>query len=161
MSSYLPWLLGLLVLGMMAYPILQFMPTERQKRQIKMRQEAYTKGLTVKLRPLDLPKELTDSYRHMNSCVAYQLAVPTVFTKSHTALRSNNDESQWFWVGDRPQPALMQQLLDEYNKLPNVIKAVQHNAAGHSLFWQEQVDSMSIEEVAETLKHFETLFSRN
>lgn len=161
MNDYLPWILGLLGLGMMAYPIIQFMPSDRQKLQIKLRQQAYEKGLQVKLKSIDLPKELKDSYRNLDACVAYHLSAPSVFTKTHTALRSNNDTTQWFWVGQRPKPALMQQLLDEYEKLPIVIKAVQHNAAGHSLFWQEQVDVMSIDEVASTLARLDKLFSTN
>lgn len=159
MSDYLPWILGLLGLGMMAYPIIQFMPSDRQKLQIKLRQEAYEKGLQVKLKAIELPKELKDSYRNLDACVAYHLSVPSVFKKTHTALRSNNDESQWFWIDNRPKPALLEQLLAEYEKLPTVIKAVQHTAAGHSLYWQEQVAAMSIDEVASTLKHLDTLFS--
>ena len=60
MTEYLPWAFALLVFGMMAWPIMQLMPTDAQKRRIAIRQQAVDAGLSVSLEKIHLPDALAD-----------------------------------------------------------------------------------------------------
>lgn len=161
MTEYLPWLFILLVFGMMAWPIMQLMPTDAQKARIASRQQASQAGLIVSLEKIPLPEALADSYRHLDSAVCYRLEHHTGLHKRLIALRSKRDPEQWFWLeGLRPETRLLEPLLEHYQHLPQAIVAVEHRPNGHGIYWHEQQSQLNAEQIKALLKPYQALFNR-
>jgi hypothetical protein len=145
---------------MMAYPILQIVPSAQQKRQIAFRQAALAKGINIQIRQPELPAVLADQYPDIRHCAAYFKPAKSVLEKNYIALRSNTDK-QWFWLNDqRPPAALMPKMLAMYAEVPEFCLALEQNAAGSTLFL---LDSLELEKTAlldETLNKLNTLISQ-
>ena len=160
MTEYLPWFFALLVFGMMAWPIMQLMPTDAQKRRIAIRQQAADAGLTVSLEKIHLPEALAESYRHLDNAINYRLEHRTGLRKRLIAIRSNRDKSQWFWLeGLRPDTHLLERLLEQYQQLPLCIDAIEHGPNGHSVFWHEQSAKLSAEQIKALLEPYQSVFA--
>lgn len=159
MTEYLPWLFVLLVFGMMAWPILQLMPSDGQKRRVVIRQQAKDAGLVVSIEKIKLPEALADSYRHLDNAVNYRLEQRTGLRKRLIAIRSNRDKSQWFWLeGLRPETHLIEPLLEQYQRLPTCIDAIEHGPNGHSIFWLEQSAQLNVTEIKALLQPCQAIF---
>lgn len=160
MTEYLPWAFALLVFGMMAWPIMQLMPTDAQKRRIAIRQQAVDAGLSVSLEKIHLPDALAESYRHLETAVNYRLEQHTGLRKRLIAIRSNRDKSQWFWLeGLRPDTGLIENLLEQYQQLPLCVDAIEHGPRGHSIFWHEQTAQLSAPEIKALLEPYKSVFN--
>lgn len=134
MMAYIGWIIALLVLGMLAYPILQIIPSEGQKRQVAFRQAAMHKGLLVQIRQPEIPAELASQYPAINHCAGYFKPCSSNLRQTIVALRSNNDR-EWFWINNRrPPAAIMARLLALYADAPDFCHAIEQSAAGTTLF---------------------------
>ena len=144
MMAYVGWVIALLVLGMLAYPILQLVPSEGQKRQVAFRQAALRKGINIQIRQPEMPPELASQYPDMHRCAAYFKPCNSSLNQAFVAVRSNNDR-EWFWINDRRPPAsMMARLLPAYESVPGFCQAIEQSQAGTALFL---IDNLPLEQV--------------
>ena len=151
MMAYIGWIIALLVLGMLAYPILQIIPSEGQKRQIAFRQAAMRKGINIQIRHPEMPAELATQYPDMNRCAAYFKPCDSTLTQAFVAVRSNTDK-EWFWINDRrPPAAMMTRMLPAYQEVPDFCLAIEQSQAGTTLFLLDSLPVEQIEALENTL----------
>lgn len=158
--AYIGWIIAIIVIGMMAYPILQIIPNDQQKRQVAFRQAAMQRGLHIQIRHPELPPALTDEYSSVTRCAAYFKPAQTTLASLYTALRSNND-NEWFWLNDRRPPAeTLSRMLVLYKELPGYCLAVEQNAAGTTLFLIDSLPVDRIDELENALDKLNMLISQ-
>lgn len=139
MSVWISAAIILLAMGMVAWPILQMMPTERQKEQIKLRQEAGKLGYQIRFKHVDLPSEIADQNARINRMPLYVIPkkLPALSSKQFLAVRSETTQS-WFWPSaDKPSAAMCETLNELYLNLPKQVLAVEHDGAGTGVFYTE------------------------
>lgn len=159
MQNYIPWILAIIVFGMLSYPILQIVPSKEQKIRIKLRQYALIKGMKVQVRHVALPTEIENTHRELCNTVAYQLPVINDRLGTSLAIRSLNNSNEWFWPDqNRPKTCYIEKLLELYQGLPDYILAVEHSPCGHSFFWHEHGTEETIDKIKHNLQEFEQVF---
>ncbi len=142
----------LITLGMMAYPLLQFMPTDREKHQQQLRQEALKQGLQVQIRSPDIDDGLKETYASLKNTVAYFLPKETHLPGTYCAVRSINHTGRWFWTHNKqPDGKILEQLQSILAELPDDFKAIEIGRAGVAVFWCESNDNLSIKRIKEWL----------
>ena len=136
--NWLPWLILVVVLGMLAYPIIMIVPSARQKQLMALRISATQHGIAVQIRSPILPARLKDHYRQLANGVAYALPChDSCLTGSYTALRSSHS-GDWFWPDQqRPPVTLLPALLAQYQQLPDYCLAVEQGPAGSAVYVRE------------------------
>lgn len=136
--NWVPWLILVIVMGMLAYPIMMIVPTKGQKRLIALRSAVASQGIEIEVRNPKLAPELRSDYAHMERCVAYRLrCFDTVLNQNFIALRGNHS-GDWFWLNKtRPPARLVEKLLPVYRDLPDYCKAVEQGPSGSAVFVRE------------------------
>ncbi len=158
--DYIGWVVAALAIGMVAWPILHIIPSPAQKKQIAFRSKARELGIEVQIRQPTLPPELDNQYQPLRLSVGYFLVDhDSRLDKSYTALRSQNDDNEWFWLGARPHIEQMPHLLSAYRQLPRYVQAVEQHGAGSTLFWREHGDISGIETIHENLTNLNKLIN--
>ena len=110
------------------------------------------------MRQPQLPPQLENQYTPLRLSVAYFLIDhDSRLTHTYTALRSQNDDKEWFWLTQRPNIEHISDLLSAYQQLPLYVQAVEHNSAGTSVFWREHGELENIDEVHRQLKSLNLL----
>jgi len=146
----------LICLGMGIYPILQLAPNDRQKKVQKLRQAAFSKGYRVDVRTPDMPEQLSKQYNFAGH-VLYRIESVNLPTRSILAIKSSSS-GEWFWVNTQPPVALMDALKTLYQSLPENIKAVEHNAMGSGVYWNEFGDEALLDNYQSVLQEMNLLF---
>lgn len=164
MGGYIGWIIALVVLGMLAYPILQLVPSKRQRLQVQLRQLATQKGIRIQISQPQIPAALAGQYDDLRFCVAYLLPLPPQqhcrLQQSYLALRSHNEENGWFWPNQqRPEARLMEAMLEAYRQLPGSCQAVSQGSAGSAIYWRENGDAKTISELHQQLQALNQLIS--
>lgn len=128
--------LMVLIGGMMAWPIVLLKPTSAQKQRIALRQQVSQLGITLQMRPVQLPDSLQQQYSSLGHCVGYSRPLASSLLDSrYIALRSQQRNNDWFWINQKRPPAvLMQAMLDYYATLPDYCLAVEQSSSGSTLF---------------------------
>ena len=158
--AYLGWIIGAIVIGMMAFPILQFIPNEKQKRQMAFRQAALRKGINIQMRHPELPKALALEYEGLAQCTAYFKPQQSSLNANYVAVRSNNSE-EWFWINERrPPAAMMAKMLHLYAELPHFCEAIEQNASGSTVFLHDYIEPEMVELLENTLNKLNVLISQ-
>lgn len=135
------WISAILVIGTMAYPFLQILPSKNQQLQIAFRQEAKKMGLHIHMRPPVLAPELQNEYSHLNGSIAYSKSCLSTLNQSYIAVRSNT-ANEWFWLNhQRPPAVLMNKCLLSYANLPAFCLAVEQNALGSTIFMYDALET--------------------
>lgn len=156
MMAYIGWIIALLVLGMLAYPILQIIPSEGQKRQVAFRQAAMRKNIRIQIRHPEMAEGLASQYPDLNRCAAYFKPCESPLNQAFVAVRSNTDQ-EWFWINDRrPPAAMMNRMLQAYREVPDFCLAIEQSQAGSTLFL---LDSLPLEKVDAVEKALDRLNS--
>ena len=143
--------IALLCMGMAAWPIMQLIPSERQKQIIALRQLASRLGFTVEIKPAELPDALAKQYP-LQGCALYVLQQKQS-RLPHTpllALRSKRDDT-WFWLDKNPPAALIEPLQMAYQALPANIVALQHQSHGTGVYFDERGDQQLLESLKQQL----------
>jgi hypothetical protein len=158
--AYLGWIIGAIVLGMMTFPVLQFVPSKNQKRQMAFRQAALRKGINIQMRHPDLPKALASEYPELERCTAYFKPQPSTLNANYVAVRSNNGE-EWFWINERrPPAAMMAKMLHLYAELPRFCEAIEQNSSGSTVFLHDHIELNMIVPLENTLNKLNVLISQ-
>ncbi len=151
-------LIVILLILIAAGPIMWLRPTPLQKKQIRLRQLAMSKGLKVELRP---PPGEANRDESNFGWVAYTLARAPESAKGKkprqwTLFRSGyehelNYHGIWRWLGDKKYllGGGVPQLLDN---LPESIVALSINPGGGTAFWREQGDEAEVLAIELALK---------
>lgn len=157
--GYIEWIIATVVLGMLVYPVLQMVPSEKQKRQIALRQAAMAKGIRVQIRHPKLIQTQFNEHPEILRSVAYHLPVKeTCLKKYFTAVRSAKDSEGWFWInGIRPPAATMLEMLPIYNTMPSYCLAIEQSPHGSTLFFLDTLQSCDVDEILTSLEKLNTL----
>jgi hypothetical protein len=150
--NYLGWLLLIVVLGLITYPIVLLVPSKQQKQLMTLRQAAIGRGLRIQIRPPKLPDALQSQYPDLPRTAAYLLPEPhSRLTTRYLAVRSNQPD-EWFWLDkNRPPAALMQAMLDLYKTLPDYCLAVEQGNQGSALFVRERFGEQELDKLCQLL----------
>ena len=143
--------IALLCIGMAAWPIMQLIPSERQKEIIAIRQLAMRLGFKVEIKQPDLPKALEQQF--IFSGKALYLIAQKQKQLNHTpllALRSKHS-GEWFWLENNPPARLIEPLQKAYQKLPDSIFAVEHQSYGTGVYFNERGDEAALEQLKQTI----------
>ena len=151
------WIITAVVLGMLAYPILQIIPSAAQKRQMLLRQAAQQKGLRIQTRPPKLPDALASQYPQLMTCVGYCLPLTQATHATTTLAIRGHDTDTWLWLHEQPSSTQMAAQLHRYQALPTFILAVAQSPLGSTIFWQERGDVTLIDGVHNQLQQLNNL----
>jgi len=172
------YLLIFFVLAMIIAPLLNFLPTARQKHQIKLRDKALALGMQVQLAtiPVAQSQELTKANAYLlrnkkpvNNGVAYRLrrSEKALIAFKHQAAvrvgrtanaRASNtvgatDQYSWFWFNQRQQPEKqIETLLACFDKFPEDVQVIESSAIATMVYWQENADIEAVETIQTQLQ---------
>jgi len=147
------WIIAivLLVAGSIVYPLLQIIPSKKQKQQMVFRQAAQKRGLKIQMRHPTLPHALINEYSHLSQTVGYSKMCEAKLHQSFVALKSNTP-NEWFWINNQRPPAnLIKPLLNSFEALPRFCFAVEQNGLGSTVFIKDALDIESLDELDKAL----------
>ena len=156
--SWLPWAIAAIVIGMLAFPILQIIPSHKQRAVIKLRQLAIGHSIKVNLRQPNIDKNLFHNYPELSHTVAYSLPIESQLRSSHQAIRSA--EHGWLWQKPLPTAKIMQQINDLEANIPDFIQALEITSAGSTIFWNEHGDNETIDGILKVLSELNQLIEK-
>lgn len=138
--------LTVLILGLVLTPLMQLMPTKRQKRLSGLRQRAVQAGWLIKwVAKPELGTEAGKNARKVANAFIYHLsrqvsdsAAPTKSWPIFNFGRSRQNAGEWFcFYGKRPPALLLEQVNEQLRQLPLSVDVLESNAAGLGVFWDE------------------------
>ena len=144
-----------LAIGLVAYPLLQLKPSRHQQHIMHLRQQALRAGLSVEVRAPMIDSALTINYPTLSQCVAYCLKHSSDTSDTILTIRHHTTQ-QWRWVDERPPPSRMTALLEAYDRLPNMIRAVEHSPQGCAVFLVES-PTVSVSTIEDSLQIIATV----
>lgn len=160
MSQLLILLLIVIAMGVVLYPVMQLMPSGRQRQQQKLREVALKAGIQIKIRQPELPEALIATYKGIHDTVAYSLGYfeDHCIDGTFTALRSQLSDNQWIWLNDRfPGGDLLTRIQPLLADLPAFIRAIELAPHQVSIFWNECGEARDIEVIREQLENLHQL----
>lgn len=159
--SFLVWIIAAVCIGMIAYPLMQIVPSGQQKQQIALRQYAMTKGLKVQIKKPDLPKEMQQQIDALMRCVSYfKAADNNALSSTYLAVRTQYHDD-WYWLdGRRPEAEVLANILEYFQSIPDFIPAIELSRAGSSLYWAEQGSNDDIDEIVHILSNLNSKLSK-
>lgn len=161
MQDYIGWIIGAIVLGMAAWPIMHIVPSAAQKRQIAFRIKAQSLGMQVQLRRTKLPQELKSQYQHIETATCYFLPeLDSELDGTFTAIRSQNAHREWFWIHQHPTAQWINKMLVIYDALPDNILAVEQSRNGSAIYWYEKGELEAVTDVFERLQEMNKILIR-
>lgn len=124
-----------LIFGMMAWPIVLLKPNSRQQQLIKQRAAIAKLGISFKVTPPKLPDNQNQEYATLARSMGFHLDIAnSVLDSRFTAVRSQYS-GEWLWINQkRPQAALMQAMLQQYQQLPDCVLAVEQGPTGSTIY---------------------------
>lgn len=162
MSDYIGWIIAALSMGMVAWPILQMVPSAAQKRQMAFRTHAKGLGIHIQMRRPELPPQLTGQYQQLIGCVAYHLPdFDSQLNGTYTALRSQNEKGQWFWVHARPHVSWLEKMLPAYQAIADNVLAIEQSRAGTTIFWRETGEVEAVDAIFQQLESLNQLITHH
>lgn len=157
--EHIEWIIAVMVFAMLVYPIIQMIPSEKQKRQVALRQTAMAKGIRVQVRYPKLIQNYINEHPEILRSVAYFLPVKeTSLDKKCIAVKSDTDPEGWFWLdGIRPHPSIMLEMLPLYRTMPDYCLAIEQGPHGSAIFLLDTLKTCNIEEIFTSLEELNAL----
>jgi len=151
--EHIELIIAVMVFAMLVYPIMQMIPSEKQKRQVALRQAAMAKEIRVQVRYPRLTQSYINDHPEFLRTVAYFLQVKkTRLDKKFTAIKSDSDPEGWFWLdGIRPHPSVMLEMLPIYRNLPDYCLAVEQGPHGSAVFFADTHQDANADEIYNSL----------
>lgn len=155
------WIIAFIAFSLLVYPIMQMIPSEKEKRQVALRQAAMAKGLRIEVRHPKLIQTQINDYPNIMRCVGYGLPLKaTSLDRKYTAIRCESDPEGWFWLeGIRPLAAHMHNMLPLYRQAPAYCLAIEQGLRGSSIFFIDSGKNCNIDEIYDFLEQLNLLIS--
>jgi len=131
----LTWLLIIFIVALAIAPILQMVPSKKQRRLARLREYAVTHGLFVEYRPLP-GKDRQNLYR--SEVLFYGKRIPD----SGEFMRQVWEREEQDW--QREAPPAKQELL---RALPDSVRVVVAEPGGVGLYWDESGEEEEIDAI--------------
>lgn len=155
MSEIIPFLIIGAAVAMIVGPIMLMRPSQRQQREIKLRNRAIELGLRVHMMPLP-ESGLEAGGSRSRQCAAYCLPWtaedadinPWLLFKGQYEHEVHFSGS-WHWVGKLEADVIWHALLKPFvAELPDTVLAVGNGPQGLSLYWSENGPAEEVERLA-------------
>ncbi len=168
------WLLIVFILALVVGPILYLMPSPRQKEQIAFRNEARSRGISVKISTIEDPHPQLNNYlsatgkslQPVINCIAYSMSrkkpvhwqsLEVIEWKLIKAQEVRSETGSYGWVLEAPGaqlPEVLQQALAREQKwLPEDAIVVTETNYVVSVYWHERGGAKALQGVCTFLEN--------
>lgn len=146
------WVIVVIVFSLLLYPVMQLIPSEKQKRQVTFRQAAMRLGIRLQVRHPNLPANFLGEHPELLRTIGCHLPVKeSSLTDRFTAIRKNSS-GEWEWIGySLPPESIRLPLLALSASIPAPALALEIAPGGASLFVDDTHPMATAEETAALL----------
>lgn len=156
--EHILWLV--LAVLFVAFPVLQMMPSPKQKLRAKLRDTALKNGLLVQFAKIPDPeKTQSRQQQQQEPGIAYRWQRPPQDKrqfKTHTSYRvqlhSQASDYQWFNPKLAPDTSCHATLASIFQRLPADVSVVESTPTQISAYWRERGEVADVERIAECLR---------
>ena len=156
------YLIMLVVLAVVIGPVMWIMPSASQRKLVKLRQYAISKGFHIKV--ADMPQSHRQKVRKQDPVRGVYYSLPLLSKpkagdeKFHYCLTRSDTDAEWLDDNVPVNASIMEQLL---LKMPETVIAVEHASYGVAIYWQEKGDHNTVDDITQLLQTFRQALSLN
>ena len=149
------YLVILVVIAAVIGPVMWIMPSPSQRKLVKLRQYAMTKGFHIKV--ADMPQSHRQRVRKQDPVHGVHYSLPLVIKpkagdeKFNYCLTRADTHTEWVDENIPTNPVAMEQLLAA---MPEAVIAVEHASHGVAAYWREKGGELTVDKIADQLESF-------